>query len=476
MLLMDLEVFQTPGLGDASYLLASGGEAILVDPQRDAWRFLEVAEARGWRVRHVLETHVHNDYLSGALETRAATGAEVVAPARGRYEFEHRPVDDGDVVDIGGLRLTAWATPGHTPEHLAWVVTSIDGPAPVNGTGNAGAMAAFTGGSLLVGTAGRTDLLGPALTDALTADQQRSLRRLSELPDAAEVLPTHGAGSFCSAGPVSANRVSTIAAERFGNPTFRLAEGDVDVFRVEALAGLGRYPAYYQHMARLNRAGPRVLGRPFLPDALDPGAFEARVAAGATILDCRDREAYALAHIPGSLNIELDSAFAGYVGWLVPFAGPVLFVLPEEPDALASATTELLRIGYERVQGWLEGGVDAWAASGHPLASYGTTTMETVHRERAEGRARGVLLDVRQPNEWATGVVPGAETIFVADLPGHLSEVGKAEPVTVFCRTGHRASIAASILENAGREVRLVSTGGASAWPEPLEPFDAPAA
>ena len=465
---MDLEVFQTPGLGDASYLVASGGEAALVDPQRDAWRFLEVAEARGWRVRHVLETHVHNDYLSGALETHAATGAEIVAPARGRYEFEHRAVDDGEAVEIGGLRLTAWATPGHTPEHLAWVVGSIDGPLPVNGTGNAGALAAFTGGSLLVGTAGRTDLLGPALTDALTADQQQSLRRLSELPDTAQVLPTHGAGSFCSAGPVSANRVSTIAAERFGNPTFRLAAGDAGAFRSEALAGLGRYPAYYAHMARLNRAGPRVLGRLFLPDALGPAEFERKAAAGATIVDARDRAAYAQAHIRGSLNIELDSAFAGYVGWLVPFASPLVLILPDAEDTVEHATTELLRIGYERVQGWLEGGVETWQESGRPVASYETTTMAVVHGERAAGTEEGVLLDVRQPSEWATGVVPGSETIFVADLPGELETLPKDAPVTVFCRTGHRSSMAASILENAGHDVRLVAEGGASSWPEPL--------
>jgi len=466
--LMDLEVFQTPGLGDASYLLASGGEAVLVDPQRDAWRFLEVAERRRWRVRHVLETHVHNDYLSGALETQAATGAVIAAPARGRYRFEHRAVDEGDSVEIGGLRVTAWATPGHTPEHLAWIVSAIDAPAPVNGTDKAGVVAAFTGGSLLVGTAGRTDLLGPVLTEALTNDQQRSLRRLAELPDAAQVLPTHGAGSFCSAGPVSANRVSTIAGERFANSTFRLAAGDPAPFREEALAGLGRYPDYYRHMAAINRRGPRVLGRLFLPDALDPAQFEAKAAAGVTVVDGRDRAAFAAAHIPGSLNIELDSAFSGYVGWLVPFADPVLLVLPDEPNAVSEATTELLRIGYERVQGWLQGGVEPWRDSGRPVRSYETTTMEQVHRERAEGARDGLLLDVRQPNEWATGVVPDSATIFVADLPEQLGSLPMAEPVTVFCRTGHRASIAASILENAGRQVRLVSTGGASAWPEEL--------
>jgi hydroxyacylglutathione hydrolase len=471
MVAMDLEVFQTPGLGDASYLVASGGEAALVDPQRDAWRFLEVAAARGWRVRHVLETHVHNDYLSGALETRAATGAEVVAPARGGYEFDHRAVDEGDSVEIGGLRLTAWATPGHTPEHLSWIVSPIDVPPPLNGTGTAGVLAAFTGGSLLVGTAGRTDLLGPALTDALTSDQQRSLQRLGGLPDAAQVLPTHGAGSFCSAGPVRANRVSTIAGERVANPTLRLADGGPAAFRAEALAGLGRYPDYYRRMAPINRRGPRVLGRLILPEGVDSAAFAAK-AASATIVDARDREAYARAHLPGSLNIELDSAFAGYVGWLVPFAAPVVFVLPDAPDALEHATTELLRIGYERVHGWLEGGLEAWAAAGRDVASYGTTTMEAVHSERAAGTDRGTLLDVRQANEWAEGVVPGSAQVFVADLPGTAGDLPEAEPVTVFCRTGHRASMAASILENAGREVRLVATGGAGSWPEPLVPYE----
>ena len=463
---LDLELFRTPGLGDSSYLLASGREAVLVDPQRDAWRFVAAAEARGWRIRHVLETHVHNDYLSGALETRAAVGAEIVAPARGRYEFDHRAVDEGDIVELGALRITAWATPGHTLEHLAWVVTPIDG---------GDALAAFTGGSLLVGSAGRTDLLGPALTDALTSDQQRSLQRLSELPDAAQVLPTHGAGSFCSAGPVAGNRVSTIAAERFANPTFRFAADGVDaaVFRRQALDGLGRYPAYYAHMAGMNRRGPRVLGRLFLPDALDPASFEGKAAAGAAIVDMRSREAYAAGHIKGSLNIELDDAFAGYVGWLVPFAGPVLFVLPPEPGALEHATTELLRIGYERVQGWLDGGTEAWAASGRPLSSYGTATMQEVHAARAAGHDDSVLLDVRQPVEWADGVVAGATNIFIADLPGRIDEIPAGAPVTVFCRSGHRAAMAAGILEGAGHEVTLVARGGASKWPEHLVPLGA---
>jgi glyoxylase-like metal-dependent hydrolase (beta-lactamase superfamily II)/rhodanese-related sulfurtransferase len=466
---LDLEIFVTPGLGDSSYLLASGHEAVLVDPQRDAWRFLEVAEQRGWRVRHVLETHVHNDYLSGALETRAATGAEIVAPARGGYEFEHRPADEGHWLEIGGLRLTAWATPGHTPEHLAWLVTE----AGASGEDPDAARAIFTGGSLLVGSVGRTDLLGPVLTNALTADQQRSLSRIADLPGATSVLPTHGAGSFCSAGPLSTRRTTTVDAELGANPTFAMVGVPADDFRRQALDGLGRYPDYYAHMARINRRGPRVLGRLILPPALGPAEFEAAVAAGATIVDARDRRAFAAAHIRGALNIELESAFSGYVGWLVEFGAPILLVLPDAPDALAEATTELLRIGYERVPGWLGGGVDAWATSGRPVSGYGTTTMQEVHRRRAAEGDPGVLLDVRQANEWADGVVPDSDLIFVADLPSRLAELPSGAPVTVFCRTGHRASIAASVLDNAGFEVTLVGEGGATNWPEPLEPVPA---
>jgi glyoxylase-like metal-dependent hydrolase (beta-lactamase superfamily II)/rhodanese-related sulfurtransferase len=470
---MDIELFVTPGLGDASYLLASGREAVLVDPQRDAWRFVAAAEERGWRIRHVLETHVHNDYLSGALETRAATGAEIAAPARGGYEFAHQPMDEGDAIELGALRLTAMATPGHTPEHLAWAVTelgvSADPAAPD------APLAVFTGGSLIVGSAGRTDLLGPALTLALTSDQQRSLQRLAALPDSTQILPTHGAGSFCSAGPSSPSRVTTIGAERFANPTFALAGAAPAAFRAQALGNLGRFPDYYAHMAGLNRKGPRVLGRLIIPPALDPAVFEAAAAKGTTIVDARDRTAFAAGHLTGSINIELDQTFAGYVGWLVPFGAPVLLVLPDgAPDAPAAAVTELLRIGYDWITGSLDGGVAAWAASGRPLASYATTTMQAAHDAEAVGGASGVLLDVRQPIEWQTdGVVPGAERIFVADLPARIAalsaELPAGAPVTVFCKSGARAAIAASLLDRAGVDVRLVPVGGAARWPEPLE-------
>jgi hydroxyacylglutathione hydrolase len=231
-------------------------------------------------------------------------------------------------------------------------------------------------------------------------------------------------------------------------------------------------------MAPINRAGPRVLGRLILPPPLDAAAFEAARSAGATIVDARDRRSFAAGHIRGALNIELDSTFAGYVGWLVPFASKVILVLPEgRADALETATTELLRVGYEWIPGFLEGGVAAWAASGGELATYETTTMRETHdaqaltspaaKSGAQGSSR-VLLDVRQPIEWEQdGVVPGAERIFVADLPARLAELPEGAPVTVFCKSGSRAAIAASILDGAGVDVEVV-TDGAPRWPEPL--------
>ena len=459
---MDIELLTTVGVGDASYLIASDGEAALVDPQRDACRFLAVAAERGWRVTHVLETHVHNDYLSGALETRAATGADIVAPARGDYVFPHRRADEGTAVEIGALRLIAMATPGHTPEHLAWAVRAA------GATEDAPPEGVFTGGSLLVGTAGRTDLLGEGRTDELTALQHATLRRLAGLPPGVRIFPTHGTGSFCSAGPAAPSQTSTVGAELAANPV--LAAVESAAFRGALLGGLGRYPAYYAHMAPLNRAGPAVLGGLPPTPTLDPDGLARVAASGAQVVDARPRADFAVSHVPGSLNIELDETFAAYVGWLLPFNALLALVLPEpEAGARVEAVTQLVRIGYERVAGHLAGGIAAWRTTGRPVSSFPTTTMDEIYAEAAAGDMPA-LLDVRQPIEWRDdGVVPGARTIFVADLPGRLDELPRGRRITVACKAGGRAAIAASLLDAAGYEVRLVATGGQVGWPERFE-------
>ena len=450
---MEYELFVTPGLGDNSYLLIAAGEAVVVDPQRDAWRFLAAADSRKLRVRYVLETHVHNDYVSGALELRSAAGAEIAAPARGKYEFPHRAMTEGEEVRIGALRVVAWETPGHTPEHLAWLVYEDGRQDPV---------AVFGGGSLIVGGAGRTDLLGPGVTDELTRAQFRSLRRLAGLPAGVQLLPTHGAGSFCTASIGSMDRTTTIGAELRSNPA--LSARDEESFRRQQLAGLRAYPAYYAHMAAINRAGPRVLGRlPTVP-ALGPADVARRLEDGAWLIDARDRRAFAAAHVPGSVNIELDSTFGTYVGWLTPFNARLLLLVPEPvQEALAEAVTQLIRIGYERLVGYAAGGLEAWQSQERPVRSFPTARIDDLCQAYLDGQPMRVL-DVRQPVEWEAGYVPGSLRIHLGDLPGRLAEIPADREVWTTCASGHRASMAASLLDRVGIPVRLVAAGGVPEW------------
>jgi len=450
---VDLEVFPTPGLGDNSYLLSSGDEAVLVDPQRDAWRFLAVAESRGLRVRAVLETHVHNDYVSGAHEVRAATGAELVLPAGGGYEFQHRRADEGDEVIIGDLRLIALATPGHTPEHLAWLVHSAGEGVP---------RAVFSGGSLLVGSAGRTDLLGPTRTEELTRAQYASISRLAALPADVQVLPTHGAGSFCVASMPATRPTSSIREERRGNLLVRA--GDLTTFRAELSGELMSYPGYYANMAPINRSGPPVLGRLPQPPAVGPVHLPGLQRDGAWVVDARDRDTYAAGHLPGSINIELNSAFGSYAGWILPFDSPIVLVLPDpEDESLAEAVTQLIRIGWSRVLGYLAAGVEAWSAYRGELAAFDVASVDDLCAAARRGE-EPVVLDVRQELEWGWGGMPGSHQIFLGDLPARLGELPRGEPVWVICSNGHRASIAASLLERAGITPRPITRGGVGEW------------
>jgi glyoxylase-like metal-dependent hydrolase (beta-lactamase superfamily II)/rhodanese-related sulfurtransferase len=449
---MDYTLFVTPGLGDNSYVVMSGNEAALVDPQRDAWRFLAVAEARRLAVRYVLETHVHNDYVTGALEVRSATGAEIAAPARGRYEFPHRGMAEGDELRVGAVRLVAIETPGHTPEHISWLVYE---------DGTTDPAAVFTGGSLIVGSAGRTDLLGDEAAEELTRAQFASVRRLARLPAHVPLLPTHGAGSFCTASVPSMTRTSTIGEEVARNPA--LAPPDVETFVRQQLGGLRAYPAYYAHIAPINRRGPGVLRALPRPPALATASVARRLEA-VWVVDARDRRAFAEAHIPGSLNIELDSMFGTYVGWVTPFDSPLVLVLPEPVEAgLREAVTQLIRIGYERVEGYVDGGLDAWRSSGRALRSYPTADVDDLCHAYLAGRSVRIL-DVRQPVEWESGSVPGSLHVHLGDLPAALDRLPRDTEVWTACASGHRASIAASLLDRAGIPVRLVAQGGVPEW------------
>ncbi|GAA2749607.1 MBL fold metallo-hydrolase [Kitasatospora cinereorecta] len=440
-----IEPIVTTSLGDSSYLLVSGDEAVIVDPQRDCWEVLADCHRRGLHVRYVLETHVHNDYLSGALEVREATGATVAGPAAAGYGFAHLPLVEDDELAVGDTLIRALATPGHTAEHTAYLVLDREHPEAPPG-------AVFTGGSLMVGASGRTDLLGPGRTEELTRAQFHSLRRLAALPDDTRVLPTHGAGSSCAAAPGSVERTSTVGLQRFANPALTVA--DEEEFLARRLVGLPPAPAYYRHMAPINRSGPQVLGHLPVIGPLTPGQVEHLAATGSTVVDARGRRAYAAGHLPGSLGIELEASFAALVGEVVPFATPLALVLPEPAvDAAAEAVRQLLRIGY-RATGWLDGGIEAWTATGRPTASFATaTTLDLA----ARGTGTVTLLDVRTRPEPA---VPGAHAVPLGEVASRAHEF--TGEVWTVCGRGRRATVAAGLLDRAGIPVTAVVSGGAT--------------
>jgi hydroxyacylglutathione hydrolase len=445
----DLEVVQvhTPGLGDNSYVLRSGGALAVVDPQRDLDRIEAVLRQLGGRLVAVLETHVHNDYVSGGPALAARHGATYGVPADAGHTLAHTALRDGDEVTVGEVRLRALHTPGHTPHHTSYAI--------VDGEGTHGV---FTGGSVLVGACGRTDLISPELTEGLTRSQYRSAHRIAALGEPTTIAPTHGAGSFCAASAASADTWSTIARERERNPAYLAT--DEDAFVRGQLAGLLAYPAYYSQMAALNRRGLEAWEAGPVA-TLNPAEVEQRQARGEVVVDGRSRGAFAAGHIPGSVNIELDVQFGTYIGWLLPFGAPVVLVLDPGQDP-GEAVRQCARIGIESIVGVLDGGVAAWAASGRRTSTYPTTDVDGLHRALEAGSGSG--LDVRQDAEWTAGHVPGAHHLHVADLPGRVDELRDlAAPVYVYCRTGHRAAIAASMLDAAGISAVHVD-GGFPDW------------
>jgi len=362
-------------------------------------------------------------------------------------------VEDGTEIPFGDATLRGLATPGHTPEHVAYLLRD----------GSAG-IALFSGGSLMVGGAGRTDLLGPERTDELTRLQFRSMRRLADLADGVRVLPTHGAGSFCAVGSPGERPTSTIAEERATNLSF--TETDEEAFARRQLTGLMAFPAYYADMAPINRAGPPVLGAAPRPGAMTPDQVADALAAGARLVDVRDGAAFAERHVAGSLNVPLEPSFPSYVGWLLPFATPVVLSVPDDErdgerddDALDEASLQLRRIGWDAVLGHLEGGIDAWTASGRATRSFPILRLEQLVDELAAGEA-GEILDVRQTTEWDAGHLEGSRHLFVGDLPERLDGFDPSERQTVICASGYRSSMAASLLDGAGVPVRLVARSG----------------
>jgi glyoxylase-like metal-dependent hydrolase (beta-lactamase superfamily II)/rhodanese-related sulfurtransferase len=424
----------TPSLGDRSYLVHDGRVAFVVDPQRDIDRVLDLAAAEGVRITHVFETHIHNDYVTGGYALAAATGAAYHVNADDQVSFERVPVRDGDVVAVGdAMAVRVLATPGHTFTHLSYALE--DGGRRI---------AVFTGGSLLYGSVGRPDLLGPAYTDALVRHQYASAHRLAtELPAQAGVFPTHGFGSFCSATQ-SETSASTIATERRVNPVLTR---DEQTFVDEVLAGLDAWPAYYAHMAPANTAGPAAPDLS-LPQFADAEQLRKRLADGEWVVDLRNRVAFAAGHVAGTLNFGLDGSFATYLGWLIPWSTP-LTLLGETPEQITEAQRELVRIGIDRPAAHATGPPGEWSG-GEDLASFPRATFAELAKVRHYRPV--VVLDVRRRLEWDDGHLDGAVHIPLHQLLQRIDEVPDGE-LWIHCAAGYRATIAASILAAAGRRV-----------------------
>ncbi|MFD7446759.1 rhodanese-like domain-containing protein [Streptomyces sp. NPDC059909] len=440
------DILETEGLGNRSYLAGGAGTAVVVDPPRDIDRVIAVAARRGVRIVAVAETHVHNDYVSGGLELARLTGARYLVPAGASVAYARVPVADGDVEDVDeGLVLRAVATPGHTPHHTSYVLEK-DGRA----------VAAFTGGSLLIGSVGRPDLVEPRLTEQLARAQHASAHRLAtELDDEVAVMPTHGFGSFCSSTQAGGEH-STIGAERASNPA--LAQ-DVETFIKELLAGLDDVPAYYAHMGPANAAGPTPVDLT-APQRTDAGEIARRLAAGEWVVDLRNRVAFAEGHVAGSVNFEVEGQLATYLAWMIPWGKPVT-LLAGSAEEISRAQRELARVGIDRPTAAAVGSPADWVIGQEQLTSFPRATFADLAAARERGEDV-VVLDVRRDGERAGGWIEGSVHIPIHQIHQRLDEV-PAGTVWVHCAGGMRAAIASSVLDAAGRDVVAVDDGCAAA-------------
>jgi len=466
---MLFERFTDDDLSHYSYAVGCEREGTLaiVDPRRDVDAYLDFADEEGMEIACVLETHVHADYASGARELAEATGAEVAVSAYDEGEtyqvaFPHRDLREGDAIELGSVRIEALHTPGHTPEHLSFLV--FDGS-----RSKTVPMLALTGDFLFVGSLGRPDLLGeeakPGLAERLFASVRE---KLAGLPDGLEVHPGHGAGSMCGSG-ISGRPRSTLGFERIANPYLDPALSR-DEFVEKILGSAPPFPPYYRRMKRLNADGPPSLGE--LPglDPLPVDRFRELVDGGrAVVVDLRDQHAFGGAHVPGAFGIGAGGKLSTWAAWVVPYGRPILLVAEHEEQA-EGAVRSLVRVGLDEVVGYLDGGIAAWREEGLPLDEIPQVGPRELAARRAEGE-EVVVLDVRSDDEWAAGHVEGAVHVMGgrlaeedgdAELDGRLRD-GET-PVAVVCGSGYRSTVAASVLARRGFDDVWNVTGGMTAW------------
>ncbi len=459
-----------PGLAIYSYIVGDEKtkEAAVIDPTRDVDEFIEIAKREGLHIKHVFETHVHADFVSGSREMKDRLGDDVTIHASGMGGEDWTPsyadhvVQDGDEVVMGSVRLKAIHTPGHTLEHVSWALfddsRSSDTPWLV-----------FTGDFVFVGDVGRPDLLGEEARKELAHQLYKSVfGKLPPLPDFTEIFPGHGAGSLCGKA-IGSRASSTLGYERRFNAA--LVEKPEEQWIGDLMDQMPLSPPYFARMKQINKEGPAVIG-PELPGQRRWSAKDVheRMCENCLIVDVRSKEAFAAAHIPGAINIPFGPTLPTWAGWVLPYDRPTLIVV-DDPAQMPEVTTHLLRVGFDDIQGYLEGGMDAWQVSGYEMATLTTVTVQSL-----AGRTGGVtVLDVRTEKEWNAGHIEGAIHIHGGKLQENFELVPRVKPVVVICGSGYRGSIAASFLKREGYENVSNVLGGMSAWKAaglPLETSD----
>jgi hydroxyacylglutathione hydrolase len=433
---LTVTIIETSDLGDRSYVVDNGQDALVIDPQRDLDRVEEVLTDRGLQLAAVAETHAHNDYVSGGLELARKHDVPYLVPCEADVAYERTQVCDEDVRQIAGMTIRTIGTPGHTPHHVSFAV----------GTGEQAALV-FTGGSMLFGAVGRTDLVSADLTEQLTRQQYTSVRRLvDELPGDAAVLPTHGFGSFCSATPTSGTS-STIEQQRTQNPALTQ---DEDEFVSTLLAGFDDIPAWYAHMGPINLAGPEPVDLTPAAEA-DATELRRRIDAGEWVVDLRDKTAFARGHVPGTFSFDASGNLVTYLGWLIPWGTP-LTLLGESQEQVAHAQRELVRIGIDHPAAQATAPVDELTGD-RDLRSFELVSFADLAKARQDGEV--TVLDVRRDTEWEEGHLEDALHIPLHQLLERTDEI--TGPVWVHCASGYRATIAGSVLDRAGKTVTVIA-------------------
>ncbi len=450
---MLVKQFVDEGLGNSSYLIASEetGQAAVLDPQRDVDRYIQIAEGLGLRLTYALDTHLHNDFISGSRELAAQAGIQVGASSTAELGFEHLPLQDGSLIQMGDLSIGFLATPGHTPEHISFTLTEAGKTVPT---------ALFTGGALIVGGAARTDLLGAAQAEPLAHSLYHAIHdKLLHFPDDVAIYPTHGAGSFCAVPSVS-ERTSTIGQERRWNPLVRAK--DEDDFVSRALDGLPSYPTYFKYLRRINRQGPAVLGGLPVLKPLKPEEVLQQSARGVVVVDTRQPRAFMAGHIPGAYGIPLSTPLITWAGWVIPFGTPMI-LLADHPAEREEAIRQLIRIGFDDLRGYLEGGMPAWEAEGLPVSTVPTLPAEELAQALDQGKAP-LVLDVRFDAEWRAGHLPKAVHVEAGRLPEADLSLPQDELKVVHCGHSERSTVGISVLERRGYRNLALLEGGYSGW------------